>query len=75
MRNGCRTILVVGDDEGVRAGATNALGSLDCRVVTAGDAGAALAMIHSDGSIAGYAAGVERKRVLLQREAAQRAAA
>jgi CheY-like chemotaxis protein len=52
MQRGMRTILYVDDDESHRAGAVTALGSLGCKVATAGDADTALALIHGDASIA-----------------------
>ena len=52
MQHGVRTILFVDDDESIRAGAVKALGSLGCKIVTAGDADTALALVRSDASIA-----------------------
>ena len=52
MQRGVRTILYVDGDEGQRAGAVKALGSLGCKIATAGDADTALALIHGDASIA-----------------------
>jgi DNA-binding NtrC family response regulator len=52
MQGGVRTILFVDDDESIRAGAVNALGSLGCKIATAGDADTALALIQGDASIA-----------------------
>jgi DNA-binding NtrC family response regulator len=52
MQRGVRTILFVDDDESVRAGAVKALGSVGCKIVTAGDADTALALIQGDASIA-----------------------
>jgi CheY-like chemotaxis protein len=52
MQRGVRTILFVDDDESIRAGAVKALGSLGCKVVTAGDADTALALIQGEASIA-----------------------
>jgi CheY-like chemotaxis protein len=52
MQRDVRTILYVDDDESHRAGAVTALGSLGCKIATAGDADTALALIHGDASIA-----------------------
>jgi CheY-like chemotaxis protein len=52
MQRGIRTILFVDDDESNRAGAVKALDSLGCKIVTAGDADTALALVRSDASIA-----------------------
>jgi CheY-like chemotaxis protein len=52
MQRRVRTILFVDDDESIRAGAVKALGSLGCKIVTAGDADTALSLIRSDASIA-----------------------
>jgi CheY-like chemotaxis protein len=52
MQRGIRTILFVDEDESIRAGAAKALGSLGCKIATAGDADTALALVRSDASIA-----------------------
>jgi CheY-like chemotaxis protein len=52
MQRRVRTILYVDGDESQRAGAVKALGPLGCNIATAGDADAALALLHGDASIA-----------------------
>jgi CheY-like chemotaxis protein len=52
MQRGVRTILYVDGEENHRAGAVETLGSLGCKIATAGDADTALALIHGDASIA-----------------------
>jgi len=52
MQEDDRAILIVDGDEEVRTSATEVLGSLGHKIVTAGDADTALTAIEKDGSIA-----------------------